>query len=103
MTFGVMITNGGPHPADKWAEVTAKRIVEIGENIAGESRAAAIKLEAAIIDILTEHHTTVQEGERGKLEEHGHERLSHDLDVEHHLSLDDAAEHFGRHHGVYYF
>lgn len=90
MTTGILITNGGPHPADKWAEATAAQIVEIAEHVAGEKRAAAVKLQAAIIDILIDHHTKVQIGERGKIAEIGHDRLGHDLDPSHHLTLDEV-------------
>ena len=89
--IGVLATDGGPHPADKWAEATASHIVDIASHVAGERRAAAVKLEAAIIDILGGHHTTIQDGERAKIVEHGHDRLGHDLDPEHHLSVDDAV------------
>ncbi len=61
---GVMITDGGPHPADKWAEATASMIVDIADHVAGEKRGAAIKLQAAVIDVLEKHHTTVQAVER---------------------------------------
>ena len=86
----VLITNGGPHSAEKWAEATASHIVAIAEHVAGEKRAQAVKLEAAVIDILEGHHTSVQVGERGKIAEVGHDRLAHDLDPEHHLVLDDV-------------
>jgi hypothetical protein len=86
----VLITDGGPHSAEKWAEATASHIVSIAEHVAGEKRAQAVKLEAAVIDILEGHHTTVQAGERGKIAEVGHDRIAHDLDPEHHLVLDDV-------------
>jgi hypothetical protein len=90
MTVGLLITDGGPHPSDKWAEATASHIVQVAEHVAGTKRAAAVKLEAAIIDILEGHHATVQTGERSKLAEHGVDRLSHDLDCGHHLSVDEV-------------
>jgi hypothetical protein len=86
-----MITDGGPHSTEKWAEATASHIVQIAEHVAGTHRASAVKLEAAIIDILEGHHTTVQSGERAKIAEHGHARLLHDNDPEHHLSLEEAV------------
>lgn len=86
----LLITNGGAHPPEKWAAATASHIVDIADHVAGEKRGAAIKLQAAIIDILEGHHTTVQNGERAKITEHGHARLSHDLDPDHHLSIDEV-------------
>ena len=91
MTVGTMITNGGPHTAEDWAAATASHIVDIADTVSGERRGAAIKLQAAIIDILEGHHTTVQDGERCLIVEHGHARLSHELDSEHHLILDDVV------------
>ena len=91
MPIGILITDGGPHPADKWAECTASHIVSIADHVAGERRGSALKLQAAVIDILERRHTTVQTGERGKSGEHGHARLGHDLDPEHHVVLDEVV------------
>jgi len=91
MSTGILVTNGGPHSADKWAEATASHIVDIADHIAGEKRGAAIKLQAAIIDLLTAHHTAVQVGERSALQTVGHPRLLAPLDPAHHLSLDQVV------------
>jgi hypothetical protein len=91
MSTGILVTNGGPHSADKWAEATASHIVDIADHIAGEKRGAAIKLQAAIIDILTAHHTAVQIGERTSLQTDGHLRLQVPLDPNDHLSLDQVV------------
>lgn len=91
MEVGIMLTNGGPHPAEKWAETTASHIVTIADSLAGERRGAAIKLQAAVIDILEKHHTTVQKGERDKITEHGVARLQHDMTPEDHVKLDDVV------------
>jgi len=91
MKVGLLITDGGPHSADKWAEATASHIVDIAGHVAGERRVAAVKLEAAIIDILEGHHSTVQNGERNAIATVGHDRLQHECSCEHHLSLDDAV------------
>ena len=56
MTIGFLITNGGPHSVEKWAEATASHIVEVADHVSGEKRGAAIKLQAAIIDVLEKHH-----------------------------------------------
>ncbi len=91
MTVKVLATDHGPHPADKWAEATASMLVEIADHLSGERRAAAVKLQAAVIDILEGHHRTAQDGERAKLAEHGLDRLAHPLDPEDHLSLDEVV------------
>jgi hypothetical protein len=91
MSTGILVTNGGPHSADKWAEATASHIVEIADHIAGEKRGAAIKLQAAIIDILTAHHTTIQIGERAALQNLGHARLQTPLEPTDHLAIDQAV------------
>lgn len=88
----VMITDGSPHPAEKWAEKTAELMVDVGDHLAGEKRNQAEKLKAIILSILTEHHTIIQEGERDKLESEGHERHKAPLDPNHHLSLDNAVK-----------
>lgn len=91
MQVGVMITNGGPHSVEKWAEQTSGYIVNIAESIATEKRGAAIKLQAAVIDILEGHHHTIQHGERAKIKEHGHARLQHDLHHDDHVNVDEAV------------
>lgn len=87
----IMNTSGGPHSAEKWAENTSSHIVKIANTIAGEKIGAAIKLQAAVIDILMGHHTTVQNGERAMIEKHGVERLQHDMTPNDHVSVDDVV------------
>jgi hypothetical protein len=87
----VLITNGGPHSPEKWAEATASNIVDIAQHVAGEKRAAAVKLQAAIIDILEGHHAAVQNGERAQIAAIGHDRLQAPNNPDDHLSLDDAV------------
>ena len=85
-----MITNDGPHSAETWAENTASHIVTISKSVSGEHRGSAIKLQALVIDILIEHHITVQLGERSKIIEHGVARLQHPMTPDDHVSLDDV-------------
>jgi hypothetical protein len=91
MSNRILITNGGPHSADKWAEATASHIVEIADHVASERRGAAIKLQAAVIDLLTEHHAAIQVGERDLLRADGHARLQAPLDPHHHVSIDQIV------------
>lgn len=84
---GVLITDGGPHSPSKWAEATASHIVSIANHVSGTTRGAAIKLQAAIIDILEGHHTSVQHGERQKIADVGHNRINHVYDVAEHVNI----------------
>lgn len=82
-----LITNGGPHPSDKWAAVTADhicRLIEIDESSvtpeAIAARKAKPRFELALADALDGHHATVQDHEKGALVEHGVDRYGHPLD-----------------------
>lgn len=82
----IMITNGGPHPSDKWAETTAEQIVDLiqidPDSDSPDAKAARLakpRLKLDIAEALDPHHAGVQAHERGKLEEHGLDRLSHPL------------------------
>ena len=76
----VMITNGNNfHPADYHAEVTAEKLVVVGETASPElvqaSRAFRKKVEA----ILCRHHKAVEDAEQAALAQHGADRYAHDL------------------------
>lgn len=67
-----MITNGGPHPADKWADVTTDTIldlIQINEDSvsaeAAAARAAKRDLRISLFDLLNDHHSAVQTHEHG--------------------------------------
>lgn len=62
----IMITDGGPHPADFWAQVTAEHIAPIKEDMTGARHAAALRLQAKIAEALEPHHARVQENEKAK-------------------------------------
>lgn len=65
---GVMITNGGPHSAEKWADMTGEHIFPIDANaMAADRLIQARKLQVAIIEALVPHHHGIQTVERGKL------------------------------------
>jgi hypothetical protein len=84
MQVGIMKTDGGPHPPDKWARASAwaivNHLIQIDENAvsqeAVEVRAARDELEGKLRGILLAHHTMVQTAERSKLEADGVKRLS---------------------------
>jgi hypothetical protein len=63
----LMITDGGPHPAEAWAQVTAEHIAPLGPDVTGRRRARGLELQLAIAAALEPHHQTVQDTERGKL------------------------------------
>lgn len=73
--YGVMTTNGGPHPSDRWAEITASQIVDMilvdanpddVSDQARANRAAKRKLKNALFDIFDSHHAGVQASEQGE-------------------------------------
>jgi hypothetical protein len=57
----ILITDGGPHPADKWAVVTAEHIFQIGPGVTGDKMLAAKKFQITIAEILMPHHQGVQD------------------------------------------
>jgi hypothetical protein len=63
----LMITNGGPHPPDLWAQATAEHIAPLGNDLTGKRRIAAMALQAKIIEVLEPHYTAAQEAERDHL------------------------------------
>lgn len=93
MLVGILATNGGPHPPQKWAMVTAGQIIQFGEDADPKLREMGRKLELRMLDVLERHHDTVQSKERSAIQKHGEDRLSHPL----HLSIDHrnraVAEH----------
>jgi hypothetical protein len=69
-----MITNNGPHPADKWAEVSTNAILglvliadDATSDAASRARLAKMELMPKLYLALTEQHAAVQASERGKL------------------------------------
>jgi hypothetical protein len=98
MQVRFMSTDGGPHPADKWAEITVAYIldlVEVDDNSATpaamQARRERRDLRTKIQSILEGHHAKVQEAERGKLATEGHERLKGIIDPTEH-PLDQMAD-----------
>ncbi len=75
MSISFMVTNGGPHPPEKWADVTARAI---GDLIVIEPSAptqAVIdkrEFEAALFKLLVDLHKQLQHTARWRLGETGH-------------------------------
>lgn len=87
MQVAVLRTNGGPHPADKWALITAQHILPIDEEILGGTRLlAAQRLQLAVAEKLVAHHTNVQAEEQEHLAKAGDARLGEPLDADHHVA-----------------
>lgn len=57
----VLTTDGGPHPPEKWAQVTAERLLP---DTPAASVAALMRLRANVMDLLTAHHEAAQVHER---------------------------------------
>lgn len=95
-----MITNGGPHPADKWADVTTDTLVELIEvkedSNTPESalaRQAKRDLRTALFKIFNAHHEGVQKHHREHLTKHvkgakaASEHAGSPIDVRPHMSV----------------
>lgn len=64
MIVGMIATDGGPHPAAKWAEITVEQIVQVEEN----ASEAAMALRGNIKIALAEEFERVQSSERSAIE-----------------------------------
>lgn len=87
MKVGILTTNGGPHPAEKWAEQTAAQIVDVIQIEPNSLAFDALTnqknaFETEIAAALTDTHETVQQHEKAAINEHGFARLSHDITPE---------------------
>jgi hypothetical protein len=91
MNVGILATDGGPHPPEKWAQVTASQIIDIASDAPEAKLREARVFEARVLEILTGHHSLVQEHERGGLANEGPERLATDIDTSGHVpdAVDD--------------
>lgn len=100
MQVGVLTTDGGPHPADKWARMTAwmlsNHLIEVDEKAASkraqEIREARDELNQRLYKLLKEHHAKVQDGERAKIKELGSKRLAHPLNAAEHADVDALVD-----------
>jgi hypothetical protein len=91
MQLGVLATDGGPHPPEKWAEATADQIIDIGSTAPQALLSEARTLRAKLVAILTPHHDRVQQHERGALAAKGDAHLETPLDPSPHID-DPVAE-----------
>jgi len=67
---GILITNNADtHPPESWALATAQSIIAvIGPDVPDTRRIPAMKLQAAIAEMLTPLHAKVQDDEQAELE-----------------------------------
>lgn len=77
---GFMITNGGPHPADKWAMTTTGKLMNAIFGQSANASSSARKFENKLIDIFEELHTEAQKSERKHIKVKGKDRLYDRLD-----------------------
>lgn len=77
---GVMITNGGTHPPEKYAAMTAGQIIQIGQGVTGAQAMFGRRLELKVLDILEDAHREVQADEKKSIETDGSNVLEKTLD-----------------------
>lgn len=101
MRVGVMVTNGGSHPPEKWAEESAKQIVDVIQIEPTYPNAeAALQAKNVLRDkiaaALVKHHTAVQDHTKDHLQKHGHDLAAplNEIDLTPHVefALDDAIK-----------
>lgn len=66
-TAKILITNGGTHSPEKWADTTAEHIFQVGSAVAGDRLIAAKKFQIQIAEILMPHHDAVQTDAKASL------------------------------------
>jgi hypothetical protein len=89
MQVGVLITDGGVHPPETWAEVTANQIIDISRTAKGALLEEAEGFRSRIVQALVGYHRLVQEYEREQLSKDDRHMLSK-LDPTPHI--DDPVE-----------
>lgn len=100
-----MITNGGPHPADKWADMTTETIldlVQVEEDSVSPEAAAARQakrdLRPVLFGIFNAYHDAVQKHERDDLTKNvktlddANARAAAKIDVTPHLGVMDQVD-----------
>jgi hypothetical protein len=95
--FGVMTTDGGPHTTDRWAYVTAKKIVDTFVVVPTSPQKVELEVakdaaRAEIYKIMERHHKAVQSKEREALKQGDHARLITKLQPKEHTDIEEAIE-----------
>jgi hypothetical protein len=86
MQIGILATDGGPHPPEKWAQATVAQIMEIASSAPEALYREATDLERKLIELLAGHHASAQDLERGALSTSGADHLAAPVDTAPHLS-----------------
>ena len=94
MITGILITDGGPHPAEDWALATAGMLVQAFEVKPGAPRRAQLEIakdrvRARVAEIMIEHHGHAQETERKLLAAGKTDRLEADLKASEHVEVEE--------------
>lgn len=71
MQYGVMITNGGAHPPEKWAIATAEQICPVSDELQGSRLIEAKRVQLAVMEAILPHHKAHQDNERHQLKTAG--------------------------------
>lgn len=100
-----MITNGGPHPADKWADMTTETILDLiqvaEDSVSPEATAARTAkrdLRPVLFDIFNGHHDRVQKHEQNHMRANiksakaASDHMTVPLDVTAHLTVMDQVK-----------
>ena len=67
MTIGAMITDGGPHPEEKWAFHAVEQIISVSDAATPDRAAAVYGLKARLFDILRASHEDARAVETASL------------------------------------
>lgn len=82
---GFLQSDGGPHPAEKWAVITASQMIAVEGDLGERELAQKAELERKVVSILTRHFRGVQSSEQALLAKLGDARRDSPLDPTPHL------------------
>lgn len=80
MQVGILKTDGGPHPAEKWAFATATHLVLVSPNADSLLQRDAFLLQMKVADAIEKHYTELQKVEADALALHGDDHLATPID-----------------------
>ena len=94
----IIVTNGGPHPPDRWADTTVEAIMDLiripDDSVTAEAltaRQAKRGLSPKLFAILLPHHDGVQRQHRGALKKVKASQVGEQIDVTPHMDAADQA------------
>jgi hypothetical protein len=67
----ILVTNGGRHPAWKWADLTTSELIEIADRAEGPLAEAAHALKGSVLQIMTALYDKLMATERAELKKDG--------------------------------